>query len=57
VSGVGHPEQSLSDMRRRDARSAQIGARDGIAHSFQVSKYSGEPFKSSASANLLSKQN
>lgn len=43
-SGVGHPEQPLPDVRRADARSAQIGSPDGIAHRFQINSYSGEPF-------------
>jgi hypothetical protein len=39
----GHPEEPLADVRRADARSAQIGGPDGIAQAFQVSAYSGEP--------------
>jgi hypothetical protein len=31
---VGHPEQPLSDVRRADARSAQIGGPDCISHAF-----------------------
>ena len=42
-------------MRRADARSAQIGSRDGISQCFQVSEYSGEPFTSSAARNLFAK--
>ena len=42
-------------MRRPDARSAQIGARDGIAQSFQVSEYSGEPVPAKPARNLLPK--
>jgi hypothetical protein len=42
-SGVGHPVQALPDVRRADARSAQIGGPDGISQCFQVSTYSGEP--------------
>ena len=41
--GVGHPPQSLPDMRRADARSAQIGGPDCIGQLFQVSAYSVEP--------------
>lgn len=52
--GVGHPPQPLSDVRRADARSAQIGAPDSISQSFQVSTYSGEPRPSSLARNLLS---
>jgi hypothetical protein len=53
--GVGHPEQSLPDVRRADARSAQIGGSERIAQCFHVSAYSGEPFTSIAARNLLSK--
>lgn len=53
--GVGHPVQPLSDVRRTDARSAQIGGPDGISHCLQVSAYSGEPFSASSARNLLSK--
>jgi len=42
-------------MRCPDARSAQIGSRCGIAHSFQVSEYSGEPVAASLARNLLAK--
>jgi len=52
---VGHPEESLSDVRRPDARSAQIGGPDGIAQSFQVSAYSGEPCAASRARNLFAK--
>jgi hypothetical protein len=55
VLGVGHPPQPLSDVRRADARSAQIGSRCGISHAFQVSEYSGEPVASSLACNLLAK--
>ena len=41
--GVGHPVEPLPDVRRPDARSAQIGGPDDIAQCFQVSAYSGEP--------------
>jgi hypothetical protein len=55
VSGVGHPEQPLADVRGCDARRAQIGGPDRISQCFQVSTYSGEPFTSKAARNLLSK--
>jgi hypothetical protein len=41
--GVGHPPKPLSDVRRADARRAQIGTPDGISHLFQVKAYSSEP--------------
>jgi len=55
--GVGHadPVEPLPDVRRADARCAQIGSRPGIAHSFQVSEHSGEPFTPSAARNLFAK--
>ena len=49
------PEESLPDVRRADARSAQIGSRHGISQYFQVSEYSGEPFTSSLARNLFAK--
>jgi hypothetical protein len=55
ASGVGHPEEPLTDVRRADARSAQIGSPDGISCIFQVSTYSGEPFTSVRARNLFSK--
>ena len=55
VLGVGHPEQSLSDMRRADARSAQIEGPHGVSHVFQVSAYSGEPNAAILARNLFSK--
>jgi hypothetical protein len=47
----------LSDVRRPDARSAQIRSPDSKSQCFQVSLYSGEPFTSSRACNLLSKDN
>jgi hypothetical protein len=62
-AAVGHPEQPLSDVRRADATSrkrvtlgyAVLIFWHSIAERFQVSIYSGEPFDSKASANLLAK--
>jgi hypothetical protein len=45
----------LTDVRRPDARSAQIGATVGIVQSFQISEYSIEPLTSKRARNLLSK--
>jgi hypothetical protein len=53
--GVSHPVQPLPDVRRADARSAQIGGPAGISHCFQISAYSGEPFTPILARNLLSK--
>jgi hypothetical protein len=46
----------LSDVRRAEARSAQIGSPDFIAQTFQVSAYSGEPFTPKRTRNLFSKR-
>src|SRR5690606_23240450 len=43
AAGVGHPVQTLPDVRRADARRAQIGGPHGISQCFQVRTYSGEP--------------
>lgn len=53
--GVGHPVQSLSDVRRTDARRAEIDRPEGVARSFQVSVYKVEPSKSVFARNLLTK--
>jgi hypothetical protein len=53
--GVGHPVKPLPDVRRADARSAQIGSPAGISQCFQISAYSGEPFTPILARNLLSK--
>ncbi len=56
-SGVGHPVQSLSDMRRTDARSADIGRPEGVVRTFQVSVYKVEPSEPVLACNLLAKDN
>jgi hypothetical protein len=45
----------LSDVRRADARSAQIGGPELIGQCFHVSAYSGEPYTAKFARNLLSK--
>jgi hypothetical protein len=55
ASGVGHPVEPLPDVRRADARSAQICGPDSISHRFQVSAYSGDPSSPSLARNLFSK--
>jgi len=54
---VGHPDppKSLSDVRRADARSADICRCAGVARSFQVSLYSVEPLQAVLACNLLTK--
>ena len=56
--GVAHGDkpESIPFLRRGDAASRQIGGPEGIASTFQVSTNSGEPFKSTASRNLFSKE-
>jgi hypothetical protein len=54
--GLGHEVQSLSDVRRAEARRAQIGRADGVLRSFQVSLNSVEPSKAVFARNLLSKE-
>jgi hypothetical protein len=57
--GVGHPDgtevEPLSDVRRPDARSAQIRSPDGVALSFQVSANNVEPREAIPARNLLPK--
>jgi hypothetical protein len=55
LAGVGHPEEPLTDMRRADARSRQIGTPAGISKSFQIMANSGEPFAAILAANLFAK--
>jgi hypothetical protein len=52
---VGHEVKPLPDVRRPDARSAQICSPDAISQSFQVSANSGEPVPASAACNLFAK--
>lgn len=56
---VGQPDsdevEALTDVRRTDARSAQIRSPEGVARSFQVSAYSVEPREAVRARNLLSK--
>lgn len=57
--GVGHPDrsksQSLSDMRRTDARTAGIDRPDGVIRSFHVSLNKLEPSKAVLARNLFAK--
>lgn len=57
VSGNADEEETLTDVRRTDARSAQIGGPDCIAQCFQVNPYSVEPRPAVSARNLLSKDN
>lgn len=53
--GLRHPEQSLADVWRVEARSAQIGAPKSIVQHFQRSSYSIKPDAAIRARNLLSK--
>jgi hypothetical protein len=55
--GVGHPDEvkPLSNVRRTDARSAQIGGPNCISQCFHFSSYNVEPVPSVSTRNLLSK--
>ena len=55
ADGVTHPVQSLSDVRRAEARSAGIDCPAGVARSFQVSRYKVEPSEAVLACNLLAK--
>jgi hypothetical protein len=59
TTGVCQPrcseEETLADVRRADARSAQISSPDGVARCFQVSAYNVEPAEAVLARNLLSK--
>jgi hypothetical protein len=56
--GVAQPDsdevEALTDVRRTDARSAQISSPEGVARVFQVSTYSVEPREAVRARNLLS---
>jgi len=55
VSGVGHEEEALADVRGTDARSAEINRPEGVARSFHVIVNKVEPSKSVFARNLLTK--
>jgi hypothetical protein len=53
--GQGCPVETLSDVRRAEARSAGINRPDGVVRSFQVSVYKVEPTEAVLACNLLAK--
>ena len=53
--GVGHEPQSLSDMRRTEARSRDTDRRDGVTDSFHVSLNKVEPAMADRRFNLFTK--
>jgi hypothetical protein len=52
---VGHPVQSVADVRRTDARRRERDGPDGVAQGFQVSLYKVDPSICVTACNLLSK--
>jgi hypothetical protein len=54
-ASLGNPPQSLPDVGRADARSAEIDRRAGVTRSFQVSLYKVEPSEAVLARNLLAK--
>jgi hypothetical protein len=59
LTGVGqplsNPPEALSDVRRTDARSADIERPSGVSRVFQVSEYKVEPLQPVLACNLLAK--
>ena len=53
--GVTHPECSVSDVRRTDARRRERDTPEGVTHAFHVSVYKVDPSIDSLARNLLSK--
>jgi len=56
AAGVGHPERSISDVRRTDARRRKRDTPEGVTHAFQVSVHKVDPRIDSLARNLLSKE-
>jgi len=55
ATGVGHPEQSLPDVRRADAVCAQYRRPAGVTFRFQVCENSIDPSEPNRSLNLFAK--
>ena len=55
LTGVGHEEQPLAEVRSADPRSAKIEGPEGIALRFHVRAYNGEPSEAILARNLLAK--
>ena len=55
IVGVTHPEQSVTDVRRTDARRRKRDGPEGVTQGFQVSVYKVDPRVDSFARNLLSK--
>jgi hypothetical protein len=55
LRGDGHPVQPLTDVRRTDARSAEISRPCGVARTFQIIKNKVEPLEAIRRRNLFAK--
>jgi hypothetical protein len=55
TSGNADEVEALTDVRRTDARSAQISSPEGVVRSFQINAYSVEPREAVRARNLLPK--
>jgi hypothetical protein len=55
--GVGHEPQSVSDVRRPEARSRQTARCEGVTFTFQVRLNKVEPSMADRRFNLLTKDN
>ena len=53
--GLGHPEQSLTEMGRARAVCSQYDSPEGVVRSLQVCSYSIEPTVPDGACNLLTK--
>ena len=55
ATGVGHPPQTLSDVRSPDARRRKIDRPDGVTARLQVKRYKVEPHEAVRARNLFPK--
>jgi hypothetical protein len=55
VQPFSNKPETLADVRRADARSAEIDSPDGVSRCFHVSVYSVEPSEAVLARNLLAK--
>jgi hypothetical protein len=55
AAAVGHPVQSVPDVRSADARSRERNGPEGVAHSFQICLYKVDPRPDVRACNLLTK--
>jgi hypothetical protein len=55
VVGVGHPVDSVADVRGTDARRRERDCPEGVTHGFHVSLYKVDPRVCFFACNLLAK--